>query len=63
MGTNLRDITKNKEFLNRLEELTATPPGSIKVAPPAKKLVNTNKLNAFLQANNTTQLIDIPESI
>lgn len=63
MGTNLRDITKNKEFLNRLEELTATPSDSIKVVPPAKKLVNTNKLNAFLQANNTTQLIDIPESI
>ena len=62
MGTNLRDITKNKEFLSRLEELTATPPNSIKVVPPAKKLVNTNKLNAFLQANNT-QLIDIPESI
>ena len=63
MGTNLQDITKNKEFLNRLEELTATPSDSIKVVPPAKKLVNTNKLNAFLQANNTTQLIDIPESI
>ena len=40
MGTNLRDITKNKEFLNRLEELTATPPNSIKVAAPTKKLVN-----------------------